>query len=389
MTLRSPIRAPIRRKQASWTRWLPIVADAAKLVASLRERPRAIDWLAVAARAAALGAQVRAQHRAQLARSAWSYFDDDGPHATWVEVPEEFRSLVLRHAEGLGFDDAHWDGEYHSERVVLGHVEGHPIGWIQSAGEPNVVDGPYVRRSKQDETFAAVGRAVWASHDTKHVSFGPAGLVRDRFVVDDTRRSAQASRLLARVAAFRANGHARSVLLVGAPGTGKSHALRSIAHGLGLTTLRVELAALVDEPEGPSVEEVREGLDTLVKMLDPQAVILDDIDRVGTDVRLLRFLEEAAAVGRIVLASANGTSTMLGALLRPGRFDEVVRYERLDRALLESMLGPQADLADRLQELPMAYVREFIARVDVLGRQAAVAELAGLEERAKATSSAS
>ena len=137
------------------------------------------------------------------------------------------------------------------------------------------------------------------------------------------------------------------------------------------------------------MEEVREGLDTLVKMLDPQAVILDDIDRVGTDVRLLRFLEEAAAVGRIVLASANGTSTMLGALRRPGRFDEVVRYERLDRALLESMLGRQADLADRLEELPMAYVREFIARVDVLGRQAAVAELAGLEERAKATSSAS
>ena len=66
-------------------------------------------------------------------------------------------------------------------------------------------------------------------------------------------------------------------------------------------------------------DEVGASLDTLVKILRPGAVVLDDIDRVGKDARLLRFLEESSAEGRLVLASANCTATMLGALLRPGR----------------------------------------------------------------------
>lgn len=383
--MRSPIRAPVRRKQPAWTRLLPLVADTARLFTSMRDEPRAIDWLAVLVQAANLGARAHEQYRFQRALCPWDFFDDDGPYAEWVEVPAEFRNLVVRYAEGLSFDEDHWDGEASSERVVLGHVDGHAVGWLQSGGEPVVVDGPYIRRGVEDETYAAVGRAAWTSLGTRHLSFGPAGLVPDRFAVDEERRSALAGQLLARIRAFRARGYARSVLLVGAPGTGKSHAIRSIAQGLDVSTLRVEVAALLDQADGFSADDLEDGLDTLVKMLDPEAIVLDDIDRVGSDARLLRFLEEAAGVGRVVLASANGTSSMLGALLRPGRFDEVVPYEHLDLALLEGMLGPHADLATRLQSLPMAYVREFIARQEVLGREAAVAELGDLEARAKTT----
>lgn len=383
--MRSPIRAPAHRRQPAWMRFLPLATEAATLASRLR-KPRAVDWFAFAVQAASLGVRAHAHYKVQFARSAWCFFDDDGPHSEWVEVPPEFQTLVLRHVEGITFDEDYWDGEPTSERVVLGHVDGHAVGWIQSAAEPRVVDGPYVRRGAEEETYAAVGRMAWRGLGSSHLSFGPNGLVQDRFEVAEGRRSAQAGRLLARIAAFQSQGYARSLLLVGAPGTGKSHALRSIACGLGLSTLRVELGALLDQPEGPSAEDVKEGLDTLVKMLDPEAIVLDDIDRVGTDARLLRFLEEAAAVGRVVLASANGTSQMLGALLRPGRFDEVVKYEKLDRELIESLLGAHRDLAERLQRLPMAYVREFIARKDVLGREAALAELPDLEARAKATS---
>lgn len=75
---------------------------------------------------------------------------------------------------------------------------------------------------------------------------------------------------------------------------------------------------------------------------------------------------------------------MLGALLRPGRFDDIVTFDTLDRELLAELLGPHADLADRLQDLPIAYVREFIARLSVLGRDAALNELEELAARVRA-----
>lgn len=383
--MRSPIRAPSQPSKSGWARLLPILTDAAKIVTNLRDNPRALDWLALAAQATELGMRARAQLRAQRALSAWDYFDDDGLYAEWVEVPYEFEGIVMRYVDGLTFDETHWDGEAHSPRVALGHVDGHAVGWVQSAGEHDIVDGPYVRRGGERETYAAVGRAAWASLGSRHLAFGPHGLVPDRFEVTEERRSAQADRLLTRIASFRAQGLSRSVLLVGAPGTGKSHAIRSIARALDVTTLRVELAALLDHADGPSADDLKDGLDTLVTMLDPEAIVLDDIDRAGTDARLLRFLEEASAAGRVVLASANGTATMLGALLRPGRFDEVVRYEKLDLGLLQSLLGEQRHLADKLAHLPMAYVREFIARAHVLGAEQALVELGDLEERAEAT----
>jgi SpoVK/Ycf46/Vps4 family AAA+-type ATPase len=78
---------------------------------------------------------------------------------------------------------------------------------------------------------------------------------------------------------------------------------------------------------------------------------------------------------------------MIGALLRPGRFDEVVTFDSLDRELLVELLGTDADLADQLEGLPIAYVREFVARLRVLGRNAALEELAELTERVRAAAS--
>ncbi|MEM1034126.1 MAG: ATP-binding protein [Myxococcota bacterium] len=385
--MRSPIRAPTKPAPSGWSQWLPLVADAARLVKGLRDRPRAVDWLALAVEAAHLGVRAQAQVGGGPGRCAWDYFDDDGPTAEWVEVPLAFQALVMRYVEGISFDETYWGRESHAPRVVVAHVDGHAVGWVQAAGEHDVVDGPYVRRGVEAETYAAVGRAAWASLGTEHLSYGPYGLVPDRFEDDGGPRSALADKLLARIQAFRIRGRARSVLLVGAPGTGKSHAIRSIAHALDATTLRVEVAALLDQAEGPSDDDLKQGLDTLVTMLDPGVIVLDDIDRAGTDVRLLRFLEDASQSGRVVLASANRTAQMLGALLRPGRFDEVVRYEQLDRRLLEQILDGHAHLVPRVAHLPMAYVREFVARIDVLGEAHALAELEELEARARTTAS--
>ncbi|MEM9692533.1 MAG: ATP-binding protein [Myxococcota bacterium] len=384
--MRSAFRAPRRRRRPSWDHFIPIVADAAQLYMGLRNQPRPLDWIAFATRTAALGVRAHAQFKTLKAPSPWEYFDDDEDYGDWTEIPYDFRALVMRYVEGVSFDDAWWDGDPSSDRIALGHVDGHAVGWLQSS-QQEIEDGPYIRRGNEAETYAAVGRAAWRTLGTDAVVFGPRGLVADPLGGCPFRPSAQTRQLLRRLLQFRRAGINRSVLLVGPPGTGKSHAIRALAHGLRLRTLRVEVSALLDSGKQDR-DEVNEGLDTLVSMLAPGVLVLDDIDRIGSDARLLRFLEEASAARRIVLASANGTSNMLGALLRPGRFDEVVTFDKLDRSLLEEMLGADADLAPRLEPLPMAYAREFVVRRDVLGRAAAEAELDSLVERAKRTAEA-
>ncbi len=383
--MRTRVPAPQKRKHHNFTRAMPLVAEAARIVMDLRDKPTPMDWLATAARTIALAVKVHGEHRSTSAPSPWEYFDGEDPDSEWIEVPTEFRRLVIDHVVDLAFDETHWDGDPYANRIVLARTESECVGWMQSATD-RLVDGPYVRRDRESETYAALGRAVWHRLGTDHVAYGPRGLVRDRFDVHTTRVSAQATELQDRLAAFRDQGFARSVLLVGPPGTGKSHAIRSIAAALGLSTLRVELAALLDTQRISDEDEVGASLDTLVKILRPGAIVLDDIDRVGKDARLLRFLEESSAEQRIVLASANCTARMLGALLRPGRFDEIVTFDKLDRGLLRELLGPDADLAGRLDDLPIAYVREFIARLRVLGRKAALRELEGLAERVRAAS---
>jgi hypothetical protein len=384
MRTRAP--APLKRKHKNYYRALPLVAEAGKILMDLRDKPTRMDWLATAIRTVALAVKVHAEHRSSSAPSPWDYFDADGPDDDWVEVPTEFRRLVLDHVGAIMFDETHWDGDPTAIRVALADVDGERVGWLQSTSD-RLVDGPYLQREKARETYTAIGRAVWRRLGTSHIAYGPRGLVLDRFDVQEHVASAQARALQQRLAAFQRAGFARSLLLVGPPGTGKSHAIRSIARGLGLSTLRVELAALLDTQRIGSDEEVGESLDTLVKILEPGAVVLDDIDRVGRDPRLLRFLEESSAAGRIVLASANCMADMIGALLRPGRFDEVVTFDTLDQALLVELLGTDADLADRLDGLPVAYVREFVARLRVLGRKAALDELAELTERVRAAAS--
>jgi hypothetical protein len=380
--MRTRAHAPKRRRQTALIQSMPLLAELGRLVLLLRDRPTPMQWLAAGVRLAALGVVAHAELRSLQAPSPWRYFDAEGPDDEWIEVPPEFRGLVLGHAVDMQFDETHWDGEAGSDRIVLARIEGYPVGWLQSPSA-QLVDGPYVQRRTEAEIYAALGRAAWQRLGTTRVAYGSDGLARDPFLASAGPVSAHTRALIERMAAFRQQGLARSVLLVGPPGTGKSHAIRTIASALGVTTLRVELGALLDRHARTRGEpDAGTSLDTLTKMMDPRTLVLDDIDRVGQDARLLRFLEQASAAGRFVLASANCTEKMIEALLRPGRFDEIVTFDRLDPDLLVHLLGPDADLAPELGGLPIAYVREFVARVRVLGREKALAELEHLRARA-------
>jgi replication-associated recombination protein RarA len=188
--------------------------------------------------------------------------------------------------------------------------------------------------------------------------------------------------LEARLGRFLDDGVSRSCLMVGPPGTGKSMAIRWIARRLGVTSVRVDLSVLARFHGSYGEQQIVASLETVLKLLRPEALILDDLDRVEVGGPMLAFLELAARTCRFILASANCTEKMIGAALRPGRFDEIVRVERLDADVLRQLLGAaDQDLFERLAPLPAAYVAEFLKRRKVLGRDVAVSELPDLEAR--------
>lgn len=374
------MRASTKRKKSHkrWERYLKLAGEAGAIAMSLRDQPTRLDWLGVAVRAVGLAMSAHGEHRAATAKNPYRYFDDPQGDE-WTEIPEEFRRLVIEHLTELTIDEAYWDGDEGSAYLGRGKIGGETLAWV---GEGDMmVDGPYVLTAREAETYRALGDRLWRRVGGRHVAYGSAGLVLDPFGVDDVRPTAQMKALEARMQAFLDADVPRSYLLAGPPGTGKSLMIRWLVRRLGMTSVRIELSVLAKMHGYHGSDSVANRLETLLAVLRPEVMILDDLDRVASSGAMLHFLELALTTCRVVMASANAPDKMMGAALRPGRFDEILRVERLDPEVLKGLLGDDGELFDRLAPLPAAYVAEFLKRRRVLGRDVALGEIADLERR--------
>lgn len=360
-----------------WGRFLKIAGDAGTIAMSLRDKPSRLDWIAVAMRVVGLGMTIREERRRAEAGDPWRFFSDvEG--VEWTEVPEEFRRLVMEHVTDATIDDAFWDGDDTSAYVCKALIGDELVAWIGEG--TTIVDGPYVLTSRQVETYRALGDRLWRRVGGSHVLYGMTGLVTDPFVEEGVIVTAQMRDLRTRMKAFLDAGESRSYLLGGPPGTGKSMAIRWLVDELGLSSVRIDLAVLA-RLHGTHSPNLATSLETLLRLLRPRAMILDDLDRVSVTAALLAFLELAQKTCKVVIASANSVDKMMGAALRPGRFDDIVTVDRLDLDVLRKLIDHDALLFERLAPLPAAYVVEFAKRQRVLGRERALVELDELIER--------
>lgn len=346
---------------------------------ALRDKPTPLDWLGVGLRAIGLALTVRDERRRADAGDPWKYFSDVTGQE-WLEVPEEFRRLVLEHVTAVEVDEGYWDGDPQSPFICKGKIGDEVFAWI---GEGNgIVDGPYLIAARQTEGYRALGERLWRRFGGKHLLYGSTGLVLDPFTSDGVIATAQMRELGERMRRFVEAGRARSYLLGGPPGTGKSVAIRWMIEQLGLTSVRIDLGVLA-RLHGTHGASLSTSLETLLRLLRPQAMILDDLDRVAVTAPLLSFLEMARRTCQVVIGSANSVTKLMGAAVRPGRFDDIIRVDRLDPMVLRTLLAGDADLHERLATLPAAYVVEFATRRQVLGRERALVELDELIDRAR------
>ena len=150
----------------------------------------------------------------------------------------------------------------------------------------------------------------------------------------------------------------KGVLLVGAPGTGKTLMARAVAGEAGVPFLSLNASEFVEMFVGVGASRVRD-LFNQAKEAAPSIIFIDELDAVGrrrgaglgniNDEReqtLNQLLGELDGFDQrfdvIILAATNRPDVLDPALLRPGRFDRQVVIELPDRKGREAILGIHA-----------------------------------------------
>jgi cell division protease FtsH len=141
----------------------------------------------------------------------------------------------------------------------------------------------------------------------------------------------------------------KGVLLIGAPGTGKTLLARAVAGQAGVPFFSLSAAEFVEMIVGVGAARVRD-LFKQAREAAPSIIFIDELDAIGRargsgaaigghderEQTLNQILTEMdgfdSREGVIVLAATNRADVLDSALLRPGRFDRRVIVQRPDRA---------------------------------------------------------
>ena len=194
----------------------------------------------------------------------------------------------------------------------------------------------------------------------------------------------------------------KGILLMGAPGTGKTLLARAVAGEAGVSFFSISGSEFVEMFVGVGASRVRDLFD-LAKKAAPAIIFVDEIDAVGrvrgtgvgggNDEReqtLNQILVELDGFEPnekvIVMAATNRPDVLDPALLRPGRFDRRVTLDLPDRHDREEILGIHARKKPFAEDVALALIAERtpgFSGADLYSLMNEAAILAARENRTK------
>ena len=234
-------------------------------------------------------------------------------------------------------------------------VDGVPIRLISAMTQDRRIAH---REGEEDEAMRILRRIMWLKHRgvTEFVGL-PGGQVRLRESQMTTPHETPIGVEVAdRVRRYLEAGVSRAILIKGPPGTGKTTLAAYIASQVGARVLILKPSGL----EGWS-------MDVIAMTTRPDVVVIDEMDRSQNNRGDMVAWENLRSFCPLVIATVNDTSKLDYAMLRPGRFDDVIEVTNLDDTIRDSILGDIEDYDRENNTLNAAFLKEWVTRYQVEG----------------------
>lgn len=267
--------------------------------------------------------------------------------------------------------------------VKIANVYGEEVGWVYSTSDKSA-SSVYVRNTRHAEACAAIKKALWEKMAFRSIVMeklppkgGNSYSDAVNFKKDDDLvglQSAKADEYSQYLQRCMDAGVPRTILFYGRPGTGKSTISRAISDKLNLKTLRIRVEDIGEFDNSVIFEAV--------SVFEPDAVILDDLDRAMSQSHLLETMDRFHKHIKLVFATVNQRDALDEALMRPGRFDEVCHIKRLDDIVIKKLLGDEnMDMFETVKDWPIAFIQEYVTRRRFMEKDEAMNSVRELQKR--------
>ena len=304
------------------------------------------------------------------------YFDDrwESPY------PSDFNKLILTALANKPYKIIRTSDE--STNVYMIKLEDVTFGYVLNT-KTNFVDKIYVEIDKIEKAKSLIKTELWKTMKDDNIVLRHVRRPSNNYDpsisldVDDAFRPMPSKRAHEYAIYLKKcvdAGVSRSVLLYGPPGTGKSTMARTIIDGLGMKSFRIRVED-IGHIETSTVFEA-------INIFEPDAVILDDFDRCSEQAALLETLEFFQRHVKLVIATVNNKNKLDEAILRPGRFDELVQIKQMDDDVVKAVLGDErADAFETVKNWPIAFIQEYVKRLNFMTPEEAVSATKELAHR--------
>lgn len=308
--------------------------------------------------------------------SSYSFFEESND---WENpFSRDFSYTILQCLSGLPSQSMKTDEPTVLIKIV--EVDDVKIGFSYNS-KLDTCGEVYVESDKLDRAKEVIKKLLWLHLEGKQIVMRTKkNTIKNEastvFEADDSfnpmpsARATQYSTYLKRCIAANVS---RSIMFYGPPGTGKSTLARSIIANMDLRAFRIRIED-VGRIDNSTMFEA-------IGIFKPDVVIFDDLDRAHDQDGLLETLEFFQHNVKIVMATVNDRNELDEALLRPGRFDEMVEVDKMDEEVVRHVLGSCSDGFDVVKDWPIAFIQEYVKRRRFMSTEEAAAATVELAER--------